>query len=445
MSRHSNSFIYTTLNTLIADEPKSIISGPFGSNIGKRFFQAKGIPVIRGNNLSVNTIKFIDSGFVFVTREKADELNCYAIPNDIIFTAVGTIGQVGLIEEGLDYQEYVISNKQIRVRFDSNKIFPLYAFYWFSSKWMQNIINQRNVGSTVPLLNLWVVRGLPIKLPKSIITQRNIVDILENISYKIELNNKINHELEAMAKTIYDYWFVQFDFPNEQGKPYKSSGGKMVYNKELKREIPEGWEVVKMIENMDVQYGFPYSTKLFNNEENGVPVIRIRDILESTISLFSTEKADDKYKIDKGDLLIGMDGNFHMNFWDKENCYLNQRCVKIKQKNEYSVSTFQTLFDTQPYIKAREKNVSRTTVGHLSANDINGLNIMKASDNIQIQANKIFDAILDKILINRNENQELTALRDWLLPMLMNGQVTVGEAEEKLNMAAEPQAEYKKG
>jgi type I restriction enzyme S subunit len=246
---------------------------------------------------------------------------------------------------------------------------------------------------------------------------------------KIELNNKINQELEAMAKTLYDYWFVQFDFPNEQGKPYKSSGGKMVYNAELKREIPEGWEVIKLVKNMNVQYGFPYSTKLFNTDKNGVPVIRIRDILESTVSLYSTEKADEKYKIEKGDLLIGMDGNFHMNFWDKNNCYLNQRCVKIKQKDKFSISTFQALFDTQPYIKAREKNVSRTTVGHLSANDINGLNILKASDNIQLKVNKIFNTTLDKILINRNENQQLTSLRDWLLPMLMNGQVSVKETK----------------
>ncbi len=93
-----------------------------------------------------------------------------------------------------------------------------------------------------------------------------------------------------MAKTLYNYWFVQFDFPNSEGKPYKSSGGKMVYSEELKREIPEGWGVKKISEEIDIQYGFPFSTKLFNNDRIGKPIIRIRDIPNNTISIFSTEK-----------------------------------------------------------------------------------------------------------------------------------------------------------
>ena len=115
-------FTNTTLGALVSPEKKSIISGPFGSNVGKKFFREEGIPLIRGNNLSTGQEKFKDRGFVFLTKEKAKELNCYAIKNDIIFTAVGTIGQVGIIEKKLSYKEYVISNKQLRVRFDTKKI-----------------------------------------------------------------------------------------------------------------------------------------------------------------------------------------------------------------------------------------------------------------------------------------------------------------------------------
>jgi type I restriction enzyme S subunit len=255
-----------------------------------------------------------------------------------------------------------------------------------------------------------------------------ISKILAKLDKKIELNNKVNVELEAMAKFIYDYWFVQFDFPDANGKPYKSSGGKMVYNEALKREIPDGWVVGKLVEEMSVQYGFPFSTKLFNEGKVGFPVIRIRNILDNSISIHSSEKVDEKYLLEKGDLIIGMDGNFHLNFWDKDGCFLNQRCVRIRKKVDSLASHFQVLFEIEPYIKAREKNVSRTTVGHLSAKDINDLKILIPSSDKVINEGKIFDSILTKIVVNRNENQKLSKLRDWLLPMLMNGQVTVKDS-----------------
>ncbi|MCP2027420.1 type I restriction enzyme S subunit [Flavobacterium sp. HSC-32F16] len=252
--------------------------------------------------------------------------------------------------------------------------------------------------------------------------QQKIAKVLSDLDTKIELNNKINAELEAMAKTLFNYWFVQFDFPDMNGKPYKSSGGKMVWNEELKREIPEGWGVDFLTNEMDLQYGFPFSTNLFNENEEGVPIIRIRDILNCTISNYSTEKVDEKYKLFKGDILVGMDGNFHINYWNKENCYLNQRTLRIRA-TENSISEIQARFSIEPYIKAREKNVSRTTVGHLSAKDVNGLKILKATSEIQYKANDFFKSTLKKIISNSIENQELASLRDWLLPMLMNGQI----------------------
>jgi type I restriction enzyme S subunit len=263
----------------------------------------------------------------------------------------------------------------------------------------------------------------PIRLPE-ITTQQKIASILSALDSKIELNNRINAELEAMAKTLYDYWFVQFDFPDKNGKPYKTSGGKMVWNEELKREIPEGWEVKNLTEEMDLQYGFPFSTELFNDDGIGVPVIRIRDILNCSISNYSTEEVDNKYRIKKGDIIVGMDGNFHINYWNRDNCYLNQRSLRIRSNNE-SISEIQARYSIEPFIQAREKNVSRTTVAHLSAKDVNDLKILKAYNEFQIKANSFFNSNLEKIVSNKIQNHKLTELRDWLLPMLMNGQVRV--------------------
>lgn len=252
--------------------------------------------------------------------------------------------------------------------------------------------------------------------------QRKIANILSAIDDKIQINNQINQELEAMAKTLYDYWFVQFDFPDQNGNPYKSSGGKMVYHPELKREIPEGWGVENLFDIADVQYGYPFSTDYFNSIGEGVPVIRIRDILGNDITNYSTEEVEDKYKINVGDVLIGMDGNFHMNYWIKENCYLNQRVVKV---NSDKLPNMVLKYQIEPFIKLREKSVSRTTVGHLSDKDLKAINVILPKEKNLSPIFERFESILKNIIINQQQNQELTQLRDWLLPMLMNGQVKV--------------------
>ena len=190
-------WITSTLEKISLQEKGAIISGPFGSNISSRFFVESGIPVIRGNNLNIGFDKFNDEGFVFVTKEKAEELKCYAYRGDIIFTAAGTIGQVGIIPENSLFKEYVISNKQIRARIDESKIDKLYVFYWCSSKWIEKMLTQNNKGSTVPLLTLSEVRNIPISYPENIEEQRKIVKLLECVSNKIETNNAINNNLVA--------------------------------------------------------------------------------------------------------------------------------------------------------------------------------------------------------------------------------------------------------
>lgn len=234
--------------------------------------------------------------------------------------------------------------------------------------------------------------------------------------------NALNDNLEAMAKQLYDYWFVQFDFPNEDGKPYKSSGGAMVWNEKLKREIPEGWNVANLFDELSVQYGFPFSTELFTEEPTSIPVVRIRDILENSVSAYSEEEVDEKYKLQKQDLLVGMDGNFHMNYWNDNISYLNQRSVRLRAKSKSTVSIMQAKYDMAPYIKAKELRAKGSTVGHLSDKDLKELFVL-VCPNIDFR-NK-FDSILAEIIENRCEMIELTKQRDELLPLLMNGQATV--------------------
>ena len=256
-------------------------------------------------------------------------------------------------------------------------------------------------------------------------TQKKIGSLLYNIDCKIALNRAINQNLEALAKQLYDYWFVQFDFPNEEGKPYKSSGGKMVWNEKIKREIPEIWELLPLFKASDVQYGFPFATEQFTEEITNVPVVRIRDILEGTTSAYSQEETDDKYRLKEGDVLVGMDGNFHMNFWHNNVAYLNQRCVRLRPYDDSTVSSIQILHSIYPYIKAKEKNAKGSTVGHLSDKDLKGLFLIKPIESAFFHPRKTFDEILALFIENRKQILSLTKQRDELLPLLMNGQVTI--------------------
>ena len=260
-------------------------------------------------------------------------------------------------------------------------------------------------------------------IPKlSLAEEACIGNMILSFCTKVNVNRLINDNLEAMAKQLYDYWFVQFDFPNEEGKPYKSSGGAMVWNEKLKCEIPEEWNVANIFDELSVQYGFPFSTELFTEEPTNIPIVRIRDILENSFSAYSEEKVDEKYKLQKQDLVIGMDGNFHMNYWNDNVSYLNQRSVRLRTKSKSTVSIMQAKYDIAPYIKAKELRSKGSTVGHLSDKDLKELFIL-VSPNADFR-NK-FDSILAKIIENRCEMIELTKQRDELLPLLMNGQATV--------------------
>lgn len=343
---------------------------------------------------------------------------------DLVFSYEATLGRYALIPEGF---HGCLGRRLAVVRPKDNQINIRWLYYYFlSPEWKVFIANHTVKGSTVNRISVEDFPQYSIPLldrPE----QDRIVSVLGAIDEKIALNERINEELEAMAKTLYDYWFVQFDFPDENGKPYRTSGGAMEYNDQLKRKIPKGWKVERIIDVFDVCYGFPFDTEQFTDSVDGYPVVRIRDILDCTISAYTGEKVDEKYWLKNNDLIIGMDGNFHMNFWNNQPALLNQRCFRIRAINGYSV--MQALFSAKPYIKSRELNVNRTTVGHLSADDVKALYILTPPEPYQSTVTKILDSALCNISNNARENIELTRLRDWLLPMLMSGHATVADEQ----------------
>lgn len=253
--------------------------------------------------------------------------------------------------------------------------------------------------------------------------QRKIANILSAIDDKIQINNQINQELEAMAKTLYDYWFVQFDFPDQNGKPYKSLGGKMVYNPELKREIPEGWRVEKLGDVSQYVSEKVDSSEL--NIENYVGTDNMIADMGGIELTTSIPKSGTSTKFSVGDILISNIRPYFKKIWlsDKTGgCSADVLCIRTDRiiPKEFVYATLaRDDFFNYDVAGSKGSKMPRGDKKHIMEYPI------VFEFGVAEQYSKIVEAIYKAVHENNNQNQELTKLRDWLLPMLMNGQVKV--------------------
>ncbi|HFI0328548.1 TPA: restriction endonuclease subunit S [Streptococcus suis] len=257
--------------------------------------------------------------------------------------------------------------------------------------------------------------------------QDRIGNLLANLDQKIALNNQINEELEAMAKTLYDYWFVQFDFPDENGKPYKSSGGKMVYNDQLKREIPEGWGVDSLWNIATFYNGLAMQKFRPASEiDESLPVIKIREMFSGFSK--DTEKASTAIPkeaiIEAGDILFSWSATLEVILWGGEKGALNQHIFKVTSEKYPKSFIYNEL---RSYLKVFKTiaELRKTTMGHITQDHLKQAMIIVPPNDLIDEIHNRISPILKQQLDLKQQNQELTQLRDWLLPMLMNGQVRV--------------------
>lgn len=345
----------------------------------------------------------IKRGDVFLTRtsEKLDELgrSCVALK---------------------DYPNATFNGFTKRLRPIGNiEILPEYAGYYFRSPKFRNAVTSMSSMTTRASLNNDMISVLTITVP-TLEEQEKIANILSSLDEKIELNNEMNKTLEEMAQSIFKRWFVNFEFPNEDGEPYKSSGGEMV-DSELGM-IPNGWEVVNYINTSDIQYGFAFKSKLFNDKE-GKPIIRIRDISNSYTPTYTTEEYNDLYIVTKNDILVGMDGEFKAHIWGGKDSLLNQRVLRIRPKDNNSIAY--SYFSIKEPLRYLENSKVGTTVIHLGKKDIDNIKIVYPPNNLISKYRDIADNLINKICENKVEIMELLELRDSLLPKLMSGEIKV--------------------
>jgi type I restriction enzyme S subunit len=386
----------------------------------------------------------------FISKELYDEFReKYSFPKkgDILISAAGTLGKT-VIYDGKP--AYFQDSNIVWIDNDESIVLNSFLYYFYQTKpWVTTN------GSTINRIYNDNLRNIKLTVP-DLPTQKSIAKVLSDLDAKIELNNKINRELEAMAKTLYDYWFVQFDFPfdfaqgkpDAEGKPYKSSGGKMVYNAELKREIPEGWEVEPINTKVKIGSGFPFNSDDYS-DTGKYKIITIKNVQEGYLETSSVDyvsflpnNISDFCILKEGDILMSLTGNVgRMCFVDQSNLLLNQRVGKLLGEKDFV--TYAYFFFKRPENQKRlEKIAGGSSQANLSPIDAVKDKFPIPTASVLNNFTQLVNPLLNQILIKNKENQHLTALRDWLLPMLMNGQVTVKEAEEKLSMAAEPSVKY---
>ncbi|MGV3087692.1 restriction endonuclease subunit S [Streptococcus suis] len=309
---------------------------------------------------------------------------------------------------------------------ESSELFVYYVF-----ELLKKEIQKTSSGSIQDNINIDYLTKLKFKVPNKDYQDR-IVNLLSTIDKKILINNQINEELEAMAKTLYDYWFVQFDFPDENGKPYKSSGGKMVYNDQLKREIPEGWGVKQLGELCEFRNGINYEKSEAGDTLS--KIVNVRNISNSSTfvttydldSITLDRRRIENYLVTDRTILItrsGIPGATRLVSDIPANTIYSGFIIGATVAN---LNLFYYVFYHLKNIEMLMSNQSAGTImKNISQTTLSEIRIAIPNKEIQKVFSNQVRSLLDVIENNLKQNQELTQLRDWLLPMLMNGQVKV--------------------
>lgn len=396
---------------------------------GNSVYSDSGISFIRSQN--VLDMDFSTENLAFINDNQAEKLNNVIVEkNDILLNITGdSIARCTVVPEEILPARV---NQHVSIIRCKNTEESKYVMYYL--QYMKKYLLQiSKVGGTRNALTKEAIGKLPIKISDEC---NEISKILDNIDQKIQINNQINQELEAMAKTLYDYWFVQFDFPDQNGKPYKSSGGKMVYNPELKREIPEGWGVEKLGELIQLERGVTYAKSdiVEKTTNDAIGVLRATNITGNVMDLndlvyLTKDIINNKQIIKQNETLIVMSsgskehlGKNAINYYE-EVIGFGAFCSKIvPQKYSAYINTFLQSSEFKGYLL---KQSMGTNINNLTNSDILDCRIILPNEEILDKFENMIEKNIKLISNNYIQNQELTQLRDWLLPMLMNGQVKV--------------------
>ncbi|MEL6667863.1 MAG: restriction endonuclease subunit S [Bacteroidota bacterium] len=369
--------------------------------------------------------------------------------DDIVFTYEASLHRYGLLKNNI---RCCLGRRMALLRLNKSEVVPDFLLYYFlSPEWRQTVEQNIIVGATVNRIPISDFPNFKLSVPK-IQEQRSIANVLSTLDAKIDLNNRINAELESLARTIYDYWFLQFDFPDENGKPYRSSGGKMRYDEALGREVPEGWAVKRLDFLICNHKGGDWGkSEVTENYTVEVSCIRGTDLdgLGRRGNLnpptrYILEKNSHKILSDK-QVVVETSGGSPTQSTGRIG-YITENVLKRFSRPIICSNFCKNLSFTDPlffwlFIKYWEKlyaqgvffNFEGKTSGIknlLFDSALSSLKIVVPPHDQLVKFDQFMTDIDSKIQNNLQQNHHLAALRDWLLPLLMSGQVRVGEASE---------------
>lgn len=381
-----------------------------------------GTPVIMPQDIGDRTISF--EGIARVGIDDAERLSRYAtIAEDIVYARRGDVEKHAFITNG--QAGALCGTGCLRVRIDQRKANPLYVSFALNELSSRGWIRRHAVGSNMPNINTDILSDLPLDLP-NLEEQRLVADVLSALDDKIALNKKMIAELEQTARLIYDYWFMQFDFPDENGRPYRSSGGKMVYNETLKREIPAGWEAgtlgdfasygERSIANSALTAGTYVSTDNMLPDRGGIVDSQYLPEL-GTSTMF-----------EKRDVLLSNIRPYFKKIWLSDRVGGCRNDVLVIHPNDDSIWAFlywtveSDSFFAYDAAGAKGSKMPRGDKEHIMQYPI-PLPPLWISDSFAEKMSPLM-VVAGEL---SGEAAHLSSLRDWLLPMLMNGQVTVSD------------------
>ena len=362
--------------------------------------EGAGYPLIRTPNIGRGRLILDDVHRV--SKDVYDKRNARAIPqdDDLILAREAPAGNIAIIKNG---EKVCLGQRTVLIRPNRDKVYPDFlAYYILAPQQQYELLGTAN-GATVAHVNIPVIKALPVELPMIEVQQR-AADILKTYDDLIENNQKQIKLLEEAAQRLYKEWFVDLRFPGHESMEFVDG-------------VPKGWKKEKLVDIADVQYGYAFEGSLFNTQKEGMPIIRIRNIPSGITDDYTTEKADDQYIIHNGDIVVGMDGEFHINSWCGDDSYLVQRTCCIKPRNNEMKGWFLTAI-YEP-IKYFEKTVVGATVAHLGKKHIDTIVLLTGTNELYIPFQKMFE----KRQLLLNQNRLLSEARNRLLPKLMSGEI----------------------
>ena len=388
-----------------------------------------GVPFITISNITgQNKLSFEDTMFVPESYYNGLNENKKAQKGDILYSVVGSFGKPVYI----DFDKQMVFQRHIAILRPKRNVNARFIYYTMLNTQFYKLVDKLTIGCSQRTVTLDTLRNIEISLPDKDI-QDKTVEVLSLIDRKIDENCKINDNLEQQAKLIYDYCFTQFDFPDENGKPYCSSGGKIVWNGQLKRNIPENWAVVPLSTVFNFKSGFPFSSDLYVTKGR-YKLLTIKNVQDNGINLDVDNHINDIPSnvpdycfLNANDILMSLTGNVgRIGIMYDDGCLLNQRVALAKPVNEDLNSFVYFLLKSDMIRKQYETIANGSSQKNLSP--VEAENVLIAyNEQVANHFASFANKYLKTIVSNLSENESLIHLRDWLLPMLMKGQATIAD------------------